>query len=96
MADHKFFRYSAAAVAVLCAFTQPVHAAEPASAAEDKSTLEHIEVQIRAPFRGDVPLKQQPIAVQTLSDEALDNAGATSFVEALDLSASIAPTKQLR
>jgi iron complex outermembrane recepter protein len=90
MADHKFFRYSAAAVAVLCAFTQPLHAAEPAPAAEDNTALEHIEVQIRAPFRGDVPLKQQPIAVETLSDEALDNAGVTSFVEALDLSASIA------
>lgn len=88
MTVHSLPRFSTASVVVFCALAQPAFAA--AQPTQDKNALEHIEVKIRAPFRGDVPLRQQPIAVQTLTKEALDGAGVSSFVEALDLSASVA------
>ncbi len=61
-----------------------------AAIAADTQDIEHVEVSaIRQPFRGDVPLKSQPQAVEVLSAEILEDAGVTSFLDALDLSASI-------
>ncbi|TCN83087.1 TonB-dependent siderophore receptor [Shewanella fodinae] len=59
--------------------------------AEDVSAdIEHIEVtSLRQPFRGDLPLKSQPQSIETLSFEQLSDAGVTSFMDAIDLSASI-------
>jgi len=88
MTFHMLPGFSTASVAVFCALAQPAFAA--VQPIQDTNELEHIEVKIRAPFRGDVPLRQQPIAVQTLTKEALDDVGVSSFVEALDLSASVA------
>lgn len=58
--------------------------------AEDDTSVEYIEVAgIRQPFRGDVPLNEQPQAIETLSVEQLSDAGVSDFLDALDFSAAV-------
>lgn len=56
----------------------------------EQSAIEHISVRHKQAYRGDVPLKLQPQALETLSLELLTDNGISSFQQALDLSGSIA------
>ncbi|MGO4891789.1 TonB-dependent siderophore receptor [Flavobacterium sp. W21_SRS_FM6] len=57
----------------------------------DSAPIEKIEVvQHRQPFRGDIPLKELPQSIQTISSERLLDAGITDFQSSLSLSSGIA------
>ncbi|KFZ39285.1 TonB-dependent receptor [Shewanella mangrovi] len=74
----------------LTALTAAVAAAMSANVSAAEDNIEHIEVNhIRQPFRGDVPLNAQPQSVEVLSLERLNDAGITSFMDALDMSAAV-------
>lgn len=84
MSTKGIFRLSFIYVAILGGLIQTVYAEE------SERTIEHLEVKgIRQPFRGDVPLKAQPQAVETLSMEQLSDAGISTLLDALDLSSSV-------
>ncbi|MEE2024269.1 MULTISPECIES: TonB-dependent siderophore receptor [Alkalimonas] len=56
----------------------------------EQAVIEHIRVYHRQAYRGDVPLRLQPQAVETINLELLTDTGISSFQQALDLSGSIA------
>ncbi len=66
----------------------------PAQAQDDDDENESLEEIVvtsqRQAFRGDTPLGDLPVAVQTLPAELLTDMGVTSLTEALDFAASIA------
>lgn len=84
MSTKGIFRVSLIQIAILSVLTQTVYAEE------STPNIEHLEVKgIRQPFRGDVPLKAQPQAVESLSMEQISDAGISTLMDALDLSSSV-------
>lgn len=74
----------------IATLTAAVLGALPIMAIAADDDIEHIEVRhLRQPFRGDVPLNQQPQAIEVLSTERLTDAGVTDFISALDMSAAV-------
>lgn len=58
--------------------------------AEHATDIEHISVNYKQAYRGDVPLRLQAQAVESLHLEMLRDNGITRFQDALDLAGSIA------
>ncbi|CAM5225270.1 Metal-pseudopaline receptor CntO [Alishewanella longhuensis] len=58
--------------------------------AEPATDIEHISVNYKQAYRGDVPLRLQAQAVESLHLEMLRDNGITRFQDALDLAGSIA------
>ncbi|NRQ41766.1 TonB-dependent siderophore receptor [Rheinheimera sp. YQF-2] len=56
----------------------------------EQAAIEHISVRHKQAYRGDVPFRLQPQALETLSLEMLTDNGISGFQQALDLSGSIA------
>ncbi|QYJ79239.1 TonB-dependent siderophore receptor [Shewanella acanthi] len=84
MSTKGIFRLSLIQLAILGALSQTVYAEEVSA------NIERLEVKgVRQPFRGDVPLKAQPQAVESLSMEQLSDAGISTLMDALDLSGSV-------
>lgn len=61
-----------------------------AETTEPPSDIEHISVNYKQAYRGDVPLRLQPQAVESIHLEMLRDNGITRFQDALDLAGSIA------
>ncbi|QYK05859.1 TonB-dependent siderophore receptor [Shewanella zhangzhouensis] len=84
MSARGIFRLSLIQIAILGGLANTVNAEEAGA------NIERLEVKgIRQPFRGDVPLKAQPQAVERLSMEQLSDAGISTLIDALDLSGSV-------
>ena len=50
----------------------------------EQAAIEHISVRHKQAYRGDVPLRLQPQALETLSLEMLTDNGISGFQQALD------------
>ncbi len=84
MSTKGIFRLSLIQLAIFGGLSQTVYAEEAGA------NIERLEVKgVRQPFRGDVPLKAQPQAVESLSMEQLSDAGISTLMDALDLSGSV-------
>ncbi|MCH1930870.1 TonB-dependent siderophore receptor [Shewanella sp. A25] len=84
MSTKGIFRLSLIQLAILGGLSQTAYAEETGA------NIERLEVKgVRQPFRGDVPLKAQPQAVESLSMEQLSDAGISTLMDALDLSGSV-------
>ncbi len=76
------------ATAISMTFSTAVYAEENAV---EEDSIERIEVtEYRQAYRGDVPVKSLPQAVNIVTGELLDVAGVTDFQNALDFSSGIA------
>lgn len=84
------FLLLATAASSLTAHATIASQASTAPAVTEQAAIEHISVRHKQAYRGDVPLKLQPQAMETLSLELLTDNGISSFQQALDLSGSIA------
>lgn len=80
-------RHSLLSLAIAASFTPLAALAENTAPAAD---IEHISVNYKQAYRGDVPLRLQPQAVESIHLEMLRNNGITRFQDALDLAGSIA------
>lgn len=86
MPSTQSYTLSALAIAVL----SHSHAVS-AQANNNKDDIEQIEVvEHRQPYRGDIPLKSLPQAVDVISGQFLNDLGVEDFQSALDFSTSIA------
>ena len=54
-----------------------------------ESDIETITIEHKQAFRGDIPVKELPQSITTLSKEMIVDNGITKFMDALDFSASI-------
>ncbi|GGW51957.1 TonB-dependent receptor [Alishewanella tabrizica] len=61
-----------------------------ASSTDDTADIEHISVNYKQAYRGDVPLRLQAQAVESIHLEMIRDNGITRFQDALDLAGSIA------
>ena len=75
-------KYSTLSLALAAAFAANTYAA-------DNSDIETITIEHKQAFRGDIPTKDLPQSITTLSKDMLTDNGITKFRDALDFSASI-------
>lgn len=80
-------RYSLLSLAITASLTPTIAVAAADNTASD---IEHISVNYKQAYRGDVPLRLQAQAVESLHLEMLRDNGITRFQDALDLAGSIA------
>ncbi len=75
-------KYSTLSLALAAAFAANTYAA-------DNSDIETITIEHKQAFRGDIPTKDLPQSITTLSKDMMTDNGITKFRDALDFSASI-------
>ena len=75
-------KYSVITLALAAAFAANTQAA-------DNSDIETITIEHKQAFRGDIPTKDLPQSITTLSKDMMTDNGITTFRDALDFSASI-------
>ena len=75
-------KYSTLSLALAATFAANTHAA-------DNSDIETITIEHKQAFRGDIPTKDLPQSITTLSKDMMTDNGITKFRDALDFSASI-------
>ena len=72
-------------------FSQGILAFDNIAHADDNNdSMEHIEIKrLWQPYRGNVPLKDTPQAVDSISSDKIESGGITRFIDALSFSPSI-------